>query len=86
MGCNCKVNTQIDYLHKKYGDNLPQSKKTNIRGSVVAKVENLFTMLIIIPLIPFMGLYAVYKFLRGETIHIDKLIKRKENVREQQVV
>ena len=54
MGCSCKVNKQIDYLHKKYGDDLPKSKKTNIRGSVTAKIENAFTFLLIIPLTPFM--------------------------------
>ena len=41
--------TQIDYLHKKYGDNVPQSKKTNIAGKIEVKLENAFIFLLLLP-------------------------------------
>ena len=76
MACNCKVGQQIDFLHKKYGDNLPTNKKTNIRGSVMAHLENLAISLSMIPLTPFMLVYLIVKTLIGKPIHIDKLVKR----------
>lgn len=80
MACNCKVGQQIDYLHKKYGDNIPQSKKTNIRGSVMAAIENFIIRIALIPLIPFIAGYAIYALIKGEPIHIDKLTKIAKNV------
>lgn len=76
MACACKVNAQIDYLHKKYGDKQPQSKKTDIRGKVLAKTENLVIHILLIPLIPVMAVYALIKLISGKTIKIDKLVKR----------
>ena len=81
MACNCKVTQNIDYLHKKYGDNIPQSKKTNIRGSVIAYAENLFLYIMMLPLLPFMAIYAVFKPLTGKAIHIDKLVNLTNNGR-----
>ena len=86
MACACKVNKQIDYLHKKYGDNPPQSKKTNIRGSVIAKVENFFVYVLAIPLIPIMAVYAIFKAATGKHISLDKVFKLGNNVGEQQVI
>ena len=86
MACACKVNQQIDYLHKKYGDNLPKNKKTNIRGSVLAKIENLFICLMLIPVIPFMVVYVIIKAVRGEHIVLDKIFRLNKNVGEQQVI
>ena len=86
MACACKVNQQIDYLHKKYGDNPPKNKKTNIRGNVLAKIENFFVYVMIIPLIPFMAIYAVVKAVKGEHIVLDKMFRLKKDVGEQQVI
>ena len=76
MACNCKVGQQIDFLHKKYGDNLPTNKKTNIRGTVLAAVENTLIYIAMIPLIPFIAIYLIINSIRGKKIHIDKLVKR----------
>jgi len=76
MACKCKVNTQIDFLHEKYGDNLPKSKKTNIRGNVLARLKNLGITILLLPLVPVFIVYAAVKAIKGETIHIDKLVKR----------
>lgn len=76
MACKCKVNQQIDYLHKKYGDNIPQSKKTNISGNIMAHAENIFISILLLPLIPFMLIYALYKMAIGKPIHMDKVFKK----------
>lgn len=76
MACACKVNQQIDYLHKKYGDNVPQKKMTNIRGSVMAKIENTIIYILAIPLIPIMFIYSAIMAISGKPIHLDKLINR----------
>lgn len=76
MACNCKVGQQIDFLHKKYGDNLPQNKKTNIRGNIMAYMENTLLYIAMIPLVPFFIIYLIYKLIAGTPIHIDKLVKR----------
>ena len=81
MACNCKVTQNIDYLHKKYGDNIPQSKRTNIRGSVIAGIENTVLYALMVPLLPFMAVYAIFKVLNGKPIHIDKLVNITQNGR-----
>lgn len=83
MACACKVNQKIDYLHKKYGDNTPQSKKTNIRGSVLAKIENAAIYLLMIPLLPLMAIYLIYKRVKKENIHIDNFVKLNTDVGKQ---
>ena len=83
MACACKVTQQVDYLHKKYGDKTPQSKKSQIRENVMAKVENAAIFVLLIPLIPFFAIYALIKAIRGESVHIDKILKKKKDVREQ---
>ena len=76
MACQCKVNQQIDYLHKKYGDNTPENKKTNIRGSMLAAFENVVIFLLVLPLAPFMILFGAASLLGGKRIKIDKFLKR----------
>ena len=76
MGCNCKVNQKIDYIHKKYGDDLPKNKKTNIRGNVSAMLENLLINIAILPLYPFIGIYLIFKLIEGTPIHMDKIVKK----------
>ena len=76
MGCNCKVGQNIDYLHKKYGDKTPQSKASNIRGSALAIIENIVIFTMLLPLTPFMFVFAIGAALMGKTIHLDKIVKR----------
>lgn len=71
MGCACKVTEQIDYLHKKYGDDQPTSKTTNIKGSILAKLENLFILILLLPVYPFIAIYVITK----KKITIDKFLK-----------
>jgi hypothetical protein len=87
MACACKVTQQIDYLHKKYGDNIPKSKKTNIAASIEAKLENIFIFILLLPLTPFLLLYILFKSIKGQTITIDNFFKPflKHNVRNEQI-
>ena len=75
MACACKVNQQIDYLHKKYGDNIPKSKKTNIASKLEVKFENGLIYLLFLPALPIMIAFIVYKSFTKKTIHLDKLLK-----------
>ena len=86
MGCQCKVGKEIDYLHKKYGEKLPEQKKTNIRGSVLAHMENLVIMICVIPLAPFMLAFALGKLISGKVIHLDKAFKLGKDERQQQII
>jgi hypothetical protein len=76
MACNCKVTQNIDYLHKKYGDKTPQSKASNIRGSAMAIIENAVIFTVLLPLTPFMLVFAIGAAIAGKTIHLDKIVKR----------
>ena len=72
MACACKVTRQLDFLHKKYGDKLPERRKTDIIGKVRAKTTNLFLYAFAIPLLPFIALKTKKKGRRG-IYNIDKI-------------
>ena len=52
MSCGCKTNKQIRKKKKKYGDNIPQSKASNIRGSVAVFAKEALVAVILIPIYP----------------------------------
>ena len=79
MACACKVNQQLDYLHKKYGDNQPKNKKTNIRDMVTMKAEALALVILAIPLMPVIIVYIIAKTISGKPIHIDKFVRKKKD-------
>ena len=68
MACNCKVNQQITYLEKKYGHNMPVSKKTTI---------SLFTFLIGVIFLPFIILHIIFIsiFTKDKKLSIKKLLR-----------
>lgn len=76
MACNCKVNQKIDFITKKYGDNPPKNKETNIRGNVLAYAENVLITMALIPLFPVIFIYLICKTFTGKPIHLDKLLKK----------
>ena len=76
MACHCKVNQRIDYLHKKYGDDLPKNKKTKIRENFGAAVKTLALEILLLPFVPFMLVYVLIKTATGKMIKIDKMVKR----------
>ena len=77
MACACKVNQEIDYLHKKYGHNIPTSKKTTISFNIGRTLQAIGIWLIAIPILPFMLLHILYKaiFTKEKAISVKKLMK-----------
>lgn len=77
MGCACKANVQIGYLQKKYGDNIPQSKATNIRGNVSIFVKKCLTYLILLPVMPFLVIHTLSTSIikKNKPIDINKTFK-----------
>lgn len=60
MACNCKVNQQITYLHKKYGHKIPVSKESKIRFTVREGFKNFLVYIIAILFTPIIFLYILY--------------------------
>lgn len=80
MACACKVAQQLDYLHKKYGDNIPKSKETHIRENFGFMLKNILIYMMLIPLTPLLLVYIIFKTIAGKSIRLDKLIKGQKNV------
>lgn len=77
MGCNCRANKQISFLEKKYGENMPKSKITNISGKVIVGIKKIITTIILIPIVPVVGIFLILKnaFSKKSTIDINKTFK-----------
>lgn len=77
MACACKVNQQIDYLHKKYGHNIPVSKKTTISFDIKEKLRAIGIWIVALPIIPLMVAYILITaiFKKKKTISVKKLMK-----------
>lgn len=76
MSCNCKVNRQLDYLHKKYGNKIPVSKRKLVVFNVKEILRAFLVFLILIPLLPLMFLQLIYMKIRGKNkISVKKLVK-----------
>lgn len=77
MACACKVNQQIDYLHKKYGHNIPVSKKTTISFQVKEFFKSLLIWIVALPILPFMLIHILIKgfFSKSKAISVKKLMK-----------
>ena len=81
MACACKVNKQIEKIHKIYGTE-SKRRETNIRGIVSIFFQKVLILILCIPLMPFFGLYLlIRKFFTNKPIVIDKFVKRRKNVR-----
>ena len=83
MACACKVDAQMTYLQKKYGNNIPTSKKSDIRGSVKKLLKKILGWCLVIMFLPI----ALVSILVRHTkpIKIDKVFKIK-NERYKQVI
>lgn len=86
MACACKVTQQINYLQKKYGTTPPESKKTNIRGNFGPMMISLFGRILAILLSPLMMVYIIIAAIMGKKIRIDKFLKKKKDVGDNQVI
>ena len=77
MSCNCKVNKQIDYLHRKYGHNIPVRKKTKIKFKADEILRNILTTLLVILFSPFFILHVLYVslFTKEKSVSMKKMMK-----------
>ena len=73
MGCNCKTVQTISYLNKKYGDNIPKSRGTQIRDKVGVIIKETALLVLIIPILPIMMIGTVFT---KKPVDIGKFIKR----------
>lgn len=87
MACACKVTRQLDFLHQKYGDKQPTSKKTNIVNKTKAKLTTAFLIVLALPLIPFVMLKTKKKN-QKRVFNLNEILKlnKQKNVRKQQVI
>ena len=77
MGCACKVSQQLSFLEKKYGKNIPKSKKTDISGRFKTGIKSVGIMILIIPITPVILIISLLKNLltKKKTIDISKVFK-----------
>lgn len=79
MACACKVNKQLDYLHKKYGNEIPVSKATRISFKIKEFFKNIWIYLLMLPLLPLMFLHVLFIGLlkKRKTISLKKMLRLK---------
>ena len=79
MACACKVNKQLDYLHKKYGNEIPVSKTTRIGFKIKEFFKNIWIYLLMLPLLPLMFLHVLFISLlkKRKTISLKKMLRLK---------
>ena len=79
MACACKVNQQLSYMQKMYGDKKPNSSepKTHIAQDIKVFFHKLGLMLLLIPLMPLMFIFLVGRSIFRKTpLKIDNLFFR----------
>lgn len=79
MACACKVNQQLSYLQKHYGNKDPRSSEpnTHIAEDIKFIFKKVGVVLVLIPVFPIMGIYLLGRkiFKRDNTMVIDKLVR-----------
>lgn len=89
MACACKVNKQIEFLRRKYGENQPKSKKTNIANIVLTKIKSFALFVLTIPFIPLMIFNITKTNVRKKPIRIDRffnLAQTNTNGKQQSII
>lgn len=77
MGCACKVNEQISQLNNVYGSK--RSTELNTRETIKLVFKKGLYALILVPLVPILFLYVVFKkIFKNTPIVLDKLLKIKK--------
>lgn len=77
MACACKVNQQIESLHKNYGHDIPVKKRELTAFNVVETLKALGIWIVAIPIIPVMIVHILFKsiFTKSKTISVKKLMR-----------
>lgn len=61
MACNCATKEQIDALYKKYGDRNKIEKNDTFKVKAKKVLLHIGIYLCMIPIVPFLALYVLYK-------------------------
>ena len=61
MSCNCASSKQIQEIYRRYGEKTKLKKSDGFKLNFKKVVYNVFTVLILIVLFPFLLLYVLYK-------------------------
>lgn len=76
MSCACKVTKYVNKIEEKYGTNIKQGKKTNIRQYVKSVAKKMFFFVMLFPFVPLFIIYILIKNIFGNKIYnIDKIFK-----------
>lgn len=79
MACACKVNQQLSYLQKHYGNKGPRSSEpsTHIAEDIKFFFKKAGVVMVLIPVFPIVGIYLLGRklFKRDNTMIIDKLVR-----------
>lgn len=75
MSCACKVNKDLAYLHKHYGNKINVSKKEETELKLTEFLKQLIVFILVIISLPFITLYILFKAIFKK----DKIIKIKRS-------
>lgn len=75
MACKCKVNRDLEYLHRRYGNDVSVSKNRLRAFRSKENLKRLFVLILVLPLIPLMAIHVIYKsFSKNNRISITKML------------
>lgn len=73
MSCACKVNKDLEYLHKHYGNKTDINKKEITEFRIIEFLKQLLSFIILLFCLPLMILHVLIKiFKKDKTIKIRK--------------
>lgn len=84
MACACKIDAQMSYLQRKYGNNMPTNKKSDISGGVKRFFKQALGWCIVIPFLP-VALLSITLKGKKKPININEVFRIK-NGRHKQVI
>lgn len=77
MACACKVNRDLEYLHKNFGTG-PKQKKSNIREYLSLSVKKFFANVVAVIIsfvfLPVILLQIAVSKKHGNTVNISKIV------------
>ncbi len=92
MACNCATDEQIKELYRRYGERSKLSPDAKFKDKLKKALVSVCVFICMVPIVPFLFLYVVYKALYSDDRKIDVVKffrlnkKRSLDVREQQVI
>ncbi len=86
MGCNCKVNEQILFLHKKFGNKINVSWKERGKFKITEFFKTIIIFLITLITTPILIIYFIIEIILGKNKFninsiLRKILKKNRNER-----